>query len=202
MLQRGLIGLFLLLCAHGGATAQALNASRPVEQLNEALLTVMRDAQTLGYVGRYEALAPVLQATFDFPHMARVATGRHWERLAPVQQEAFVHLFARMSTATLADRFNGYAGQRFEIGQIEELQSGDLVIRNRMVGANGKSTQIDYVVRHTDGKWRIVDVFLEGKFSEITVRRSEYTSILRRRGLDGLMSALDQQISRLEKRQG
>ncbi len=197
MLRQSFFGLVLLISAPAAAGDAAL-ARGPVEHLNDTLLIVMRDAKSLGFTGRYETLDPVLRATFDFPEMARVATGRHWQALAPAQQQTLVDRFTRMSIATLADRFDGHAGERFEIARVDALESGAFMVRTRMIGADGSATPVDYTVKSRDDGWRVVDVFVNGRFSEITVRRSEYTSVLRRQGPDGLIEALDKQLARLQ----
>ncbi len=201
MLLRSLVGLLVLTLIHGNLSAQTA-AQAPVEALNETLLATMQNAEELGYAGRYEALDPVLRETFDFTRMARVSTGRHWRGLDAEQQTAFIELFTRMSVATFADRFDGYSGQVFEIGAVEEPQPGVYIVRNRIVEPDGSSVSFDYAMQQTDGDWRIVDVFLDGTISELAVRRSEYTSVLRRSGLDGLMTALDRKIAQIERSEG
>ena len=49
-------------------------------------------------------------------------------------------------------------------------------------------------MRSTDAGWRIVDVYFKAKYSELAVRRSEYRSVYKRVGLDGLMAAIEQKI--------
>jgi hypothetical protein len=57
----------------------------PVERVTTQLLTVMREAEKLGFEGRYQALEPVLRESFRFPLMAQMATGRHWRELSEAQ---------------------------------------------------------------------------------------------------------------------
>ena len=197
MLPRILVGLLFLSLSHANALAEP-DPKKPVEALNTALLETMKNAEALGYTGRYANLDPILRATFDFPQMARISTGRHWRTLGKAEQQSFVELFTRISVATFADRFDGYSGQEFAIGGVEEARPGVLIVRNRIVDPDGSSIPIDYVVQQTDDVWRIVDVFLDGKFSELAVRRSEYTSVLRRQGVDALMTAIDRKIAQIE----
>ena len=102
--------IFLLLAAlptAAPAAHAADSASATVERLNAALLEVMQQAETLGYAGRYDRLAPDLKQIFDFPTMARIALGGHWSSISSAQQEAFTQAFTGYSIGVFANRFNG-----------------------------------------------------------------------------------------------
>jgi phospholipid transport system substrate-binding protein len=50
---------------------------------------------------------------------------------------------------------------------------------------------INYLLRSDGAGWRIADVYLNGTISELATRRSEFGSILRAQGIDGLIVALN-----------
>ena len=161
-----------------------------VAEVNAALLGAMREAEALGVAGRIARLAPVFQTAFDFPVMARVAAGRHWRDLAPEQQARLAEAFARMSVTTYAARFDGYDGESFEVGDSIEQPRGGVLVRNRLIDGAGKAVAIDYLLREFDGRWRIIDVFLDGAISELATKRSEYGAILDQEGFDGLLARI------------
>ena len=166
-------------------------ASTTVERLNTALLDVMKNAETLGYQGRYDRLAPELRAVFDFPTMARITLGRHWRQAGPDQQQAFVEAFTDVSIAIFASRFDGFSGERFEILGEEAAKRGAILVRNRIVKSDGEAVAINYLARPGEsGDWRLVDTLLDAKFSELATRRSEYTSIVANQSLDALIQIL------------
>lgn len=168
-----------------------------VAQVNESLLGAMREAETLAFQGRYDRLAPVFGAAFHFPFMARVAAGRYWRDLDPEQRALLADAFAHMSVTTYAARFDGYAGQSFQVGETIEQPRGGALVRNRLIKSDGEAVAIDYLLRDFDGRWRIVDVFLDGSISEIATKRSEYTSILEQDGFDGLLARINAKIAEL-----
>jgi phospholipid transport system substrate-binding protein len=58
-----------------------------------------------------------------------------------------------------------------------------------------KPVSIDYVVRELDGEgWQVVDVYLDSRYSELAVRRSEFTSVLGRQGFDALLALIDSRV--------
>jgi len=167
-------------------------AGATVERLNAALIGVMQEAEALGYQGRYDRLAPDLEAVFDFPAMARAALGRHWRTASAEEQAAFTEAFTAFSIAVFADRFDGYSGERFEVTGEQPARRGTVLVRNQLVKTDGEIIAIDYLARpdRTGGGWRLIDTFLEAKYSEIAARRSEYSSIVQNQGLDALITAL------------
>jgi phospholipid transport system substrate-binding protein len=65
------------------------------------------------------------------------------------------------------------------------------------VDPNDENVKLDYRLRAADGGWKIVDVYLNGTVSELALRRSEYSSLIKRKGLEALLAALDERIDSL-----
>lgn len=197
----------LLLALAGPAPAQTdgLDQAAPtavVARVNETLIGAMREAEALAFQGRYDRLAPVFEAAFHFPVMARGAAGRHWRDFEPDEKERLAEAFAHMSVATYAARFDGYGGERFEVGEAIEQPRGRVLVRNRLITGAGEAISIDYLLGDFDGRWRIVDVFLEGTISEIATKRSEYGGILKRDGFDGLLARIAEKTAELAAENG
>lgn len=182
------------------ATALAGEPSDRVASVNSTLLDAMQRADELGFVGRYELLSPVLADAFNFPLMARIAAGRHWRKLDDDQRVTLIDAFARMSISTFASRFDGYGGERFEILGERPAARGNVTVLNQIVQPAGKTTSINYVVGEFEDNWLIVDIFLDGKFSELALARSEYSSVINRDGFDALLTILEDRIARLATR--
>lgn len=198
---RALPALFFVLFLTSPAGA-AKSPSGPVHELNNALLKAMKNADTLGFEGRYKLLAPVLTRVFIFPVMARIATGRSWRKLTAGQRDRLTGAFARNSIATFASRFNGYSGERFEVVGERPALRGAFLVENRIVKASGEIVPINYLLRKFDGNWRIVDIFLKAQFSELAIKRSEYRSIIKRQGAEGLIQKLNEKLARLKSNGG
>src|SRR5262249_55068091 len=63
--------------------------------------------------------------------------------------------------------------------------------QTKIVKSNGEATDLDYLMHQNRGAWQISDVYLDGTISQVAVQRSEFNSILRREGVDGLVMALN-----------
>ncbi len=183
----------LLLAAAPSAPPRAA-----IERLHAALLESMQNADALGFTGRYRTLAPVLTESFDLAFMARVSVGRYWSELDAGQQEKLADAFARFTVATYAGRFDGYSGERFEIVGDEPGPRDSMVVKTHLIKADGEPIALDYLLRGGETGWRIVDVYLTGRFSELALRRAEYTSVLGRQGFDALLAAIEDRIAALK----
>jgi phospholipid transport system substrate-binding protein len=190
----GLAMLWLAAPAGAEAVSPASASIQVVEKLHAALIGVMKDAGQLGYQGRYDRLGPVLKETYDTPFMAEKSVGRHWKQASPTDQAALVDTFSRFMIANYAGRFDGYSGQRFETLSQEPSVQGTVLVRTRLVEPEGEGVQLDYRLRPVNGSWKIIDVYLNGTVSELALRRSEYSSLIKREGWQAVLTALDARI--------
>lgn len=194
MILRGL--LFAGLCFSNTAPTWAADAPDAINGLNAQLLATMKQAQALGVLGRYDALAPVLSKTYDIASMTRMAVGPNWETLQPAQKAALTDAFSRMMIATYAKRFDGFSGETFRITEITD-RATDKMVKTQIVQSNGKPVPINYLMRKSGPEWKVVDVYLDGTISELASRRAEFTSIMKSGGPDALIASLRKQGDRL-----
>ena len=179
------------------ASAAVANPDEAVRSFYGVLLGNMQQGRMLGESGRYAKLAPVVDRTFDIPLMTRLAVGSAWAPLPPAEQQRLQAAFAHYVTATYADQFDSYSGQQMQV--IGERQAGDnIMVQTKIVKSNGETTKLDYLMRPDHGAWQISDVYLDGTISQLAVHRSEFYSILRREGVDGLVMALNRKTDLLQ----
>lgn len=183
------------------AAEQAKHATQPdeiVDSLHSELLGVMKEADTLGYRGRFSRLQPVLNELFDIPFMAQKSVGRHWKTVDDERRGRLLTTFGRFTVANYAGRFSDYSDQHFETLKVVESTHGTFLVHSKLVTPNGEAVQLNYRLRPVDDSWRIIDVYLNGTVSELALRRSEYSSLIQREGFDALLTALDERIAALE----
>lgn len=194
----GMLAVLLLpVCPAWSEKTRAAAPDEVIEQLHGALLECMRNAEALGYRGRYDQLAPALETLFDLPFMAEKAVGRHWRTASPEDRQRLVESFTRYTVASYAGRFEGYSGQRFETLGEQPSTRGTVLVRTQLVDPEGEDVKLDYRLRESDGRWRIIDVYLNGTVSELALRRAEYSSMIKREGFEALLVALDQRVDEL-----
>jgi phospholipid transport system substrate-binding protein len=167
-----------------------------VQGLYDALLNTMKNGRTLGQSGRFMRLAPVIRSTFDIASMARLSVGSSWAGLSEAQRQQVSESFGRYISAIYADRFDSYDGQRLEVTGEQPAPSG-VMVRSQIIKANGEPVKVDYMMRRNGESWLISDIYLDGAISEVATRRSEFATILKNEGIDGLIAALNRKADTL-----
>lgn len=185
--------------ADPAAAPSADAAVASIERLHETLLGAMREADALGFSGRYERIQPVLEEVYDFPFMAEKSVGLGWRELDEAARARLVDAFSRLAIATYAARFDRHDGARFETLGVQPASHGTMLVKTRIVRGSGETVALDYRLRADAERWRIIDVFMNGTVSELALRRSEYSGVLRREGFDALLQAIEQKIAAQER---
>jgi len=167
-----------------------------VQGLYDTLLSTMKNGRTLGQSGRFVQLEPVVRRTFDIASMARLSVGPSWATMSENQRQQVTDGFGRYISAIYADRFDSYSGKKLQVTDEQPTAAG-VVVHIQIVKANGEPVKVDYLMRKNGDSWLIADVYLDGAISEVATRRSEFASILRNEGIDGLIAALNRKADAL-----
>jgi len=171
--------------------ADSMGPQQVIEQTASALLSVMKDAKTLGFDGRFQRLSPIIQSVFNFPLMAQITAGGYWTRATEDQRNRFVQAFGRMTVATLAARFDGYSGEKFDILGTEQQSPNTALVKTEVVQSDGEKIPVNYLLRNSGGEWKVADVYANGSISELAVRTADFTRVLSTGGVDALADALE-----------
>lgn len=190
---------FALAALPARADAMGSGGSDTVRSFYDTLLTTMRSGPVLGPRGRYDRIAPVVHRVFDTAFMTRLAVGPEWAGLNEEQRQQVTQAFERYIAAIYAERFDNYSGERLQVTG-ERASPGGTIITSQIVKSNGEPVSINYLMRNNGGVWQIADVYLDGTISELATRRSEFASILRTGGINGLIQALNTKANTLAAR--
>jgi len=200
--RRTLMVAALALCAglavplqHATATANGGGADT-VRAFYSTLLDTMRNGPQLGAQGRYARLTPAIAQSFDIPFMTRLAVGPDWNTLTPAQQTQVTQAFERYVAAVYAERFHKYSGEQLNVTG-EEASPAGTVILSLIIPSDGDAVHVNYLMRQNGSAWQIADVYLNGTISELATRRSEFGSILKTQGINGLIQALNNKAAAL-----
>ena len=188
-------GLSLGVLSYPAQSAPA-GGGQTVQGLYDALLNTMKNGRSLGQSGRFMRLAPVIRSTFDIASMARLSVGSSWAGLTEAQRQQVTESFGRYISAIYADRFDSYDGQKLEVTAEQPAASG-VMVKSQIIKANGEPVKVDYMMRRNGETWLISDIYLDGAISEVATRRSEFATILRNEGIDGLIAALNRKADML-----
>ena len=192
----GLAVVMALILFSPPTLAAAASGSDTVQGLYDTLLSTMKNGRTLGQSGRFVQLEPVVRRTFDIASMARLSVGPSWSTMSESQRQKVTDGFGRYISAIYADRFDSYAGQKLQVTDEQPAAAG-IMVHSQIVKADGEPVRVDYLMRKNGDSWLIADIYLDGAISEVATRRSEFASILRNEGIDGLIAALNRKADAL-----
>ena len=191
-------GMALLVGAHSVRAGEEQASVEVIRSFYDTLLSVMKEGQSLGFAGRRDRLAPVIRQSFDFPQMTRLMVGTQWQQVSDDVRKQLIDAFSAFSIATYANRFDDYSGEAFEVDDAtQRANNGDDIVKSRLVKSDGDKIELDYLVRPDNGRQQIIDVYLSGTVSELATRRSEFSSVMRRGGVEALVELLQRKIAEL-----
>jgi len=194
MYIHSIIGILLICLAQFSVAEEPSSAKQTVDKLNTAIIEVMKNANHLGYKGRYAKLDPVIRETHDFAAIAQIALGSHWKGLGDEQKKAFIDKLTEISIATYAAQFNGYAGEDFKFESEQGMKSNRVTLRYELVAPKEKPVVFEYVLGQSDSRWAIINIVVDG-ISDLALKKAQYTSIIEREGFDNLLNKLSQKIT-------
>ncbi len=175
-----------------GAPAWAETGPSNVIKVYQAgLLATMKRAKDLGYAGRYKKLAPVVSRAFDLSYLGRRAAGRRWRSFSQAQKTRYAKAFGALSISSHASRFKGFSGESFRQLSVDDPGRGYRLVRTEIVRPGKSAIKVAYLMQRRGGRWKIIDVFLKGAISEVATRRSEFSAVLRDKGIDMLIRDIE-----------
>lgn len=191
-----LLGLAWLLLATA-VTAADPPATQVIARLNAALLDTLKNAEQLGYQGRFDKLATAVPEAFDVEFMAEKSIGKYWKPLSDADKTRWLAVFKEFTIANYAGNLNKYNGQRFEIDGEQPDQNDTTVVHTKLIDPGNENVELNYRLHQTPAGPRVIDVYLKGTVSELALRRSDYTSVLERDGFDALLATIRAKIADL-----
>lgn len=191
VLGRGLLaGLFLL---SSFAVAAIEDPQQLIRQTGDKVLAEV-SARKAQLEADPRLIYPLVENTvvphFDFRQMSQAALGRYWRDASEAQKELVTREFRELLVRTYATALLNYSGQQIEYLPVRNPPDADRVMIPTRVAASGAPPiPIDYRLERSDSTWLVYDVVIDG-VSLITNYRSQFASLVRRNGIDGLIETL------------
>jgi phospholipid transport system substrate-binding protein len=199
--RRSLIALALLAASplvKPAFAEPAGDAAGTITQFNAALLTAMKAGGRTEFNHRFQILAPAVDRAFDLSAVLSASIGLEWANLSQEQQGRLLDAFRRYTVASYAANFDNFSGQSFTVSpETRSLGSDRVVVKSRIVPANGEPTDLDYVMKQGPSGWKVVDVLASGSISRVAVQRSDFRHLLAKGGGDALVASLQRKTSDL-----
>jgi phospholipid transport system substrate-binding protein len=137
----------------------------------------------MSQTAKQQAFEKLLRESFDMDTIGRFALGRYWRTATDSQRKEYTNLFRKMVVQVYSARFSEYDGQKFETRSVRPEGEKDTLVTSFIIPPSGPEVQVDWRVRHKDGRYRIVDVIVEGVSMSVT-QRSDFAAVIQRGGGD------------------
>ncbi len=193
------LGIYIIFLASPlwAETEQEQAIQAPVDQLHETLISIMESANSTSFEERYALVEMVITENFYTPLIARVVLSRYWKSLDEKTQFDFIALFNRLTIATYVDRFDSFDGESFNNLSIEPMKKNRFMVKTEFVRTNDKPVSFNYIVQNDNEQWKIISVIANG-INDLSLKRAEYSSVIKKRGFDALVTSLEEKISDLQ----
>lgn len=184
--------------AADGGNSDMVPPDQLVKQTTQEVLGRLRDQQaevkkdpTIAYGIVREVVLP----HFDFPLISRFVLGRNWNTATPQQRKAFMDAFKTLLIRTYGTSLAEYSGQQVQYLPMQsDTANGRVIVRTKILQPDGPPIPMDYRLHKTDEGWKVFDVIVEGA-SYVQTYRSEYSSVVASKGMDGLIQQLRDKVN-------
>ena len=180
--------------------APVLAEEGPVDVLrgmsDHVLEIIKEDPSVLDDKARLRAIADqVVIPNIDFIALSQSVLGITWRKATPEQREVFEREFRSLLMNTYLNSISraDYQGQSIRYLPLRNPPTGDRAeVDAEIEQPNGPLIHAQFRMYRRDGAgWKVYDVVVEG-VSLVITQRSSFSSIIRDKGLSGLIAMLEE----------
>ena len=136
---------------------------------------------------------------FNFQAMTSSAVGRNWDKATAEQKLRLMDEFKTLLVRTYASALSAYSNQKFDFRPLRAKPTDtDVTINVRVLQSGTQPMTIDYDMEKRANGWKVWDVRVGG-ISLVANYRTEFDNLVRERGVDGLIKALQTKNNSLEQ---
>lgn len=201
-----LLTLLVVLSLPAVAAPPAGSASAAVHAVNDRVRTALdRYFKAKPGPAKEKARAEARNAVgelLDFQALAQSTMGKHWPQLTAEQRVRYTNALRGAMEANYLSKMQ--QGQ-VDISKVRndilgETKQGDKTLVKTRVVTGKDSAEVDYLMERTKKGWKAVDVITEG-VSLVDTYREQVNRIVPKKGVNGVIDALERAKKRLEEEQ-
>lgn len=72
------------------------------------------------------------------------------------------------------------------------------MVRTHLIKTTSEAIDLDYILHENNGAWQVINVLADG-ISDLSLKRADYTSILKQQGINALIDKTNAKISSLAR---
>lgn len=145
-------------------------------------------------------LTSILQRAINLDVTGRLILAKNWRRASKEQQAIYLDLFRPYALDNLASKIRASSAQipleNFKIAKSEVVGKNDVMVSTDLFWPGYPPYRLAWRIRsREDGTLQAIDVMVEG-ISMVVTQRAEFASVIERRGIDGLLDRMRDQVKR------
>ena len=176
------------------APAAAVTPMVEVRSSVDAIFAVLRDAD-LPLQEKKDKVGALAGERFDFRVMSQGVLATNWKKASGEEKKRFVDLFSEILIGTYRERVDAYRDE--EVKYLGEKVKGIRATVDTLILSEGIEIPMQYKVLQRGEKWLAYDIVIEG-VSLLRNYRESYRSIVKKEGMDGLLSQMERKIEELK----
>lgn len=138
----------------------------------------------------FQLVREVVFPRLDRERTAQWVLGANWRTATPAQREQFIAEFSDLLLRTYGTALRQYDSEKLNYLPAQAPAGADRVtVRTEIIRPDGPKVSVDYLLTNRSGEWKVYDVIIEN-VSLVVTYRSEYSAIIKRDGMDGLLKQL------------
>ena len=188
-LRNTLLAALLMVVALPAGVQAEQSAGAWVGDLGKKVVQILQ--QTEGQPDKRKSeLEAVFLDSFDVDFIGKFVVGRYWRSATDEQRSEFMQILPDYVATVYAALFAGYEGDGFKVTKETDDSDGSFV-EGEILRNNGPSVGAAFTIVKPSGRYLIKNATVEG-VSLLVTKRSEFSSVLSREGMDGLIERMKQ----------
>lgn len=180
----------------GFARAEDGAAKFVQEYGNKAVSVITDSAMSDGE--KEQALSGLIEEIVDFERLTRLVLGKYARRISEEEASRFANLYHDYMLLTYVPRFKSYSGESIVVTSSHEVKDNFFLVKTQFERPQKEPVLVDFrLYKNEEGQYSVLDIVGEG-VSLVNTQRSEFGSVIERKGMDYLLGALEKKIARLQ----
>ena len=166
-----------------------------VKNLVHSVLATLHDGNR-PFIEKQAALKQAFTNVVDMDWIARFVIGKTWSTATEAQKAQYIELYRTYLTNTYVSNFDEDSEGKLRDIKIISMNDEDedtFRVHSEMDLADSDPVKVDYLVRGTNGQYKIIDIAIEG-VSLLATHRSEFSELASSGGIDNVIGKLQQMV--------
>ena len=203
MLYRSICILFALVIMGTASLTQAQTspegAANFLRKVGAETIILLKDSDR-AQKDKEAELRRILDKSIDMKTIGRFGLGKTWRELDDTQKNRYLALFRDYLLYSYSKRLLTYAGETFSVVRSKPVRR-DALVYTLIKQSSGQPLNTHWRIRHKGDTYFVIDVIVEGISMAVT-QRSEFRTVIRKRGVEGFFNSLESIIGRMRNSTG